>query len=183
MLWRRRHPLGDPFQVALLGLDERAHVAREEKPVGERPQRRAPLDDVAHQRSARVNVKLVLMAQPPEYAAHHLVDEAPRRQHLHDPRDEHLADAEVPSFERDEIPELEQAAHSARRNEALTGKGSALGVLTDVTREVEADLDRNLDYGFDDNLAHVSFNVAVRLKTRRPAAESGSTQKYPVRSN
>lgn len=32
-------------------------------------------------------------------------------------------------------------------------------------------------------LPHVSRNVAVRLKTNRPAEESTSTQKYPVRSN
>jgi len=31
--------------------------------------------------------------------------------------------------------------------------------------------------------AHVSFNVTVRLNTSLPAVESGSTKKYPCRSN
>ena len=36
---------------------------------------------------------------------------------------------------------------------------------------------------FFSTLAQVSLRDMVRLKTREPEAESGSTQKYPNRSN
>lgn len=145
--------------------------------LAENPEGRAPFDDIAHERSFCVNVELVLVAQPRKRAAHHLVHEAARRRHFNDPCHERLPDAEVPPFEGDEVTELEETAHPSGRHETLSGKRRRARVDLDVTRQIEARFDRDCDYGFDDDFAHESFSVAVRLNTSRPPVESGSTAK------
>lgn len=83
----------------------------------------------------------------------------------------------MPSFECDQVAELQETFRSSGLHEALAGKGGALRVRFDVACKVEDGFDRQLDQGFDDDFAHESFSVAVRLKTSRPPVESGSTQK------
>lgn len=119
----------------------------------------------------------MFVPQPRERTAHHLVHETVGRIHLNDAGDECLPHAEVAPLERHEIAELQQPLGTTRRKQPLAGKCGGLDVRADVARQVEAALDGNGDYGFDDDLTHESFSVAVRLKISRSAVESGSTQK------
>jgi hypothetical protein len=89
-----------------------------------------------------------------------------------------------------------QGCHAENRNLVDDSVGSALGVdelashrtgLRLMSKE-PYDLDEEIQFSafrpcFFSSFAHVSFNAIVRLNTRLPGFESGSTQKYPRRSN
>ena len=145
--------------------------------AAEDAERRAPFDNVAHQRAAGDDVKLVLVTHGAKGAADHLVDEAARGCDLGNARDELLPDSEVAGLEGDEVAQLQQSVEPSRRHQSLAGEGGRLGVYPHVTRQIEAELYRRGDQSFDDDLAHESFSVAVRFNTRCSAVESGSTQK------
>ncbi len=49
--------------------------------------------------------------------------------------------------------------------------------------QLEREKPDQLPYWLFSIFAQVSFKLTVRLKTNRPSSESGSTQKYPWRSN
>jgi len=57
-------------------------------------------------------------------------------------------------FEADEVAVLEQAMEFPRWNHALTCKCRALDVRIDVSREIEADLDRSGDVCLDRDRWH-----------------------------
>src|SRR5438067_2103069 len=92
----------DLLQPALLCRDEPRHVAFHEERVADRAdeaERRFPLEEVAHESAARDAVKFVNVAQSPERAASHLVDEAARPIEFDDLRGESLCQSKVLSFE------------------------------------------------------------------------------------
>jgi len=78
-----------------------------------------PIENVAHERAAIVWMKFVDMAQTPERAAHHFIDEAMRAIDLDDPRRETLSQSEMPSLERQKIAELQCARQAAGLDHAL----------------------------------------------------------------
>jgi hypothetical protein len=93
-------------------------------------------------------------------------------------------------------PSIIQGCHAENRNLVDDSVGSAFGVdelsshdtgLRLISKE-PYDLDEEIQFSafppcFFSIFAHVSFNAIVRLNTRLPGFESGSTQKYPRRSN
>src|SRR5437588_9639016 len=96
-------------------------------------------------------MKFVNMAQSPERAANHLVDEAAWPFEFDDLRGESLCQSEVLSFEGHEITELQQSAQPPRLDDSLVAKRGAFGVYADVAGEVEADFRRSGDQSLDDD--------------------------------
>src|SRR5256885_12272611 len=107
--------------------------------MGDPPERRLPLQDVAHQRAALTCVKLMNVAQPLERAADLLVDKEARPIELHDFRSELLAQCEMPALERDEISQLKQAGKSSGLDDSLAGERSASRMHIDVESKIETD--------------------------------------------
>src|SRR5438270_7533032 len=122
------------LEALLLRGYEPAHVALQEQRIDEKTERSVPIERVTHERSAVACVKLVNVAEALERAAHHLIHEDARPIELGDSRREALSDSEVPSFERHEISELEEAGKAARFDDALVRERGAARVRIHIAR-------------------------------------------------
>jgi hypothetical protein len=92
--------------------------------------------------------------------ANHLVDETARPVELDDPRGETLPDAEVHGVPGDFVAEIEEPGRPSPDG-ALAGGRGRFHVRLDVAREIEAQLDRSVDAGLEDERRHASYDSAV----------------------
>ena len=153
--------------MPLFGRHEPLHVSFEKQNISKcakQSEWRFPGQFVAHERAAVARLERVYVSKPAKGAVNHLVDETARPIDLGDPRDEALAHAEVPAFERNEIAELEKSAHPSGRDEPLAGEFRALRVGSNIASEIETDFDGCLDEGLDDDLGHESAHDHNRLR-------------------
>jgi hypothetical protein len=149
----------------LFGEDEPSHMAAQEQRVGEpadQSEGRLPLDDVTHHGCISDAFELVNMPESLERAVNHFIDKPDRAVELGDASDEALFDAEVTPFEGDEIAALEQSVHSPRLNDALGRKRGGFRMNTDITREIEAQLNGCIHSGFDHNSRHEDYSSALK---------------------
>jgi hypothetical protein len=148
-------------QSALLLEQKLVEVTRDEELVGQdaqRAERRSPFEGVAHQDGWAFFEELVELVDVPQAGEHprdHLIDETVGSLELHDLGGQALADAEVDSFEGYPISQLEKAGQLAG-DDALSGTRSRELVSVHATSKVEAQLDRSVDLGFDDEGRHGS---------------------------
>lgn len=95
----------------------------------------------------------MLVGERLERPAGHLVAKVDGRIESRDPGRKSEANSEVTSLELDIVAEDEEAAFWSSKN-ALAGVGEALRVELDVAGEIEADLRRGGDRGFDGEHGH-----------------------------
>ena len=147
-------------------------MAPQEQRVGEpadESEGRLPFDDVTHQSRIPDPFEFVNVPEPPERAVDHFIDKPHGAVELGNASDKALPDAEVTPFKGDEVAALEQPVHSPRFNDALGGKRGGFRMNTDITRQIEAQLDGCIDCGFDHNSRHTSScNYSSALKSNIP---------------
>ena len=151
--------LGAIFENTLLGGHKPIHVATQEERIGDPandPERRFPLEGVVHEGCAVAGFELVNVAETLERAVNHFIHEAGGAVDLGYASDESLSDTEVAAFKRDEVAKFEQALCSARLDHAFGRECSRFGVSAHITRDIEAQLDRRMDPGFDNDRWHHS---------------------------
>ncbi len=140
--------------MPLLRGDKPDHVALQKQRVGEpadHAQRRFPRQHIAHDGLSIVNFEFMNMTQGFERSARHFIHEPMRPFQLGDFCSEPLSQAEVASFEGDQIAKLEKAIHAPRLDKPLTAEGRALRVCADVASQIEASLDGSVDDRLDAN--------------------------------
>ena len=130
--------------MPLLCADKPSHVVLQQE-----SERCFPIENIAHERAAIVWMKFVDMAQTPERAAHHFIDEVARAIDLDDPRRETLSQSEMPSLERQKIAELQCALQAAGLDHALARERSAFRVHADIERQIKTKFRRGSDNGLD----------------------------------
>ena len=155
-------PFDDRLEMLLLRPDEPRHVTLEQKS-------KSPfkLHNIAHERAALAGMKLVDVPQAPKESAHHLVDEAPWAIDLRDPRCEPLAKSEMPSFEGQEVAELQNPRHAPGLDDALARERCASRVHVDVESEIETDFRRSRDPCLDDDQMLSARRLIARSHERR----------------
>ena len=94
------------------------------------------------------------MPERREWALDALVHESKRALHLDNARSVAQAQPEVPSFERDRVPQLEQPCGASRWHQPFGRECSGLTMSIHIPCEIEAPLDRRADDGLDGDPAH-----------------------------
>jgi hypothetical protein len=155
-------PFNDCLQMLLLRRDEPRHVTLEQE-----CERSLELQNIAHERPAIARMKFVDVRQSSKKSAHHFVHEASRAIDFRDAGRKPLANTDVPSFECQQIAELQHARRPPRLDDALAGKRRAFGMHINVEGEIEADFDRRLDPRFDDDQTLSARRLIARSQERR----------------
>ena len=116
-------------------------------------QRRFPHQRVLHDRTVGCFAKLMGVPERPKPALCHIIDKSPRPFKLDDFDGHPLPHAEMSTFERDGLPKPYLAVRHSRDRPFIRDV-HCLGVQTDVTHQVKANVGRSVDVSFEDDRCH-----------------------------